>query len=35
MGTLIPDRLLMTLERLSGLLLAVIAVHMVMSGIQS
>jgi multiple antibiotic resistance protein len=35
MGSLIPGRLLMALERLSGLLLAVIAVHMVMSGIQT
>ncbi len=35
MGGLIPARLLIALERLSGLLLAVIAVHMVMSGIQT
>jgi len=35
MGSLIPARLLVALERLSGLLLAVIAVHMVMSGLQS
>ncbi len=35
MGTLIPARLLVALERLSGLLLAVIAVHMVMTGVQS
>ncbi|HEX3048292.1 MAG TPA: MarC family protein [Bacillota bacterium] len=35
MGTLIPAKLLVALERLSGLLLAVIAVHMVMTGVQS
>jgi multiple antibiotic resistance protein len=35
MGGLIPARLMMALERLSGLLLAVIAVHMVMSGVQT
>lgn len=35
MGSYIPQRLLAALERLSGLLLAVISVHMVMSGIQT
>jgi multiple antibiotic resistance protein len=35
MGSLIPARLLIALERLSGLLLAVIAVHMLMSGIHT
>jgi multiple antibiotic resistance protein len=35
MGGLIPARLLTALERLSGLLLAVIAVHMIMSGIHT
>ncbi|HBE80932.1 MAG TPA: hypothetical protein DDW65_24560 [Firmicutes bacterium] len=35
MGSLIPSRLLIALERLFGLLLAVIAVHMIMSGIQT
>ncbi|HEX2953713.1 MAG TPA: MarC family protein [Bacillota bacterium] len=35
MGSLIPTRLLIALERLSGLLLAVIAVHMLMTGVQT
>lgn len=35
MGGMIPARLLAALERLSGLLLAVIAVRMLMSGIQT
>lgn len=35
MGSLIPQRLLIALERLFGLLLALIAVHMLMSGIQT
>ena len=35
LGSLIPARLLIALERLSGLLLALIAVHMLMSGIQT
>jgi multiple antibiotic resistance protein len=34
-GSLIPARLLIALERLSGLLLALIAVHMLMSGIHT
>lgn len=33
-GSLIPQRLLAALERLTGLLLAVMAVHMIMTGIQ-
>jgi multiple antibiotic resistance protein len=35
MGTRIPVRLLVAVERLSGLLLALIAVHMLMTGIHS
>ena len=35
LGSLIPPRLLIALERLAGLLLALIAVHMLMSGIQT
>ncbi len=35
MGGLIPARLLIALERLSGLLLAVIAVRMIMTGLQA
>ncbi len=35
LGSFIPARLLTALERLTGLLLAVIAVHMLMSGIQA
>ena len=35
LGSMIPARLLIALERLSGLLLAVIAVHMLMSGIHT
>ncbi len=35
LGALIPQRLLAAFERLSGLLLAVVAVHMVMTGIRA
>lgn len=35
LGSVIPSRILIALERLSGLLLAVIAVHMLMTGIQT
>lgn len=35
MGSMIPARLMVALERLSGLLLAVIAVHMLMTGLQT
>jgi len=35
LGGLIPMRLLTALERLAGLLLAVIAIHMVMTGIRA
>jgi len=35
LGSFIPARLLTALERLTGLLLSVIAVHMLMSGIQT
>lgn len=35
LGSYIPQRLLAAFERLSGLLLAVIAVHMVMTGIRA
>ena len=35
LGSFIPDRLLVAFERLSGLLLAVISVHMVMTGVRA
>jgi multiple antibiotic resistance protein len=35
LGSYIPGRLLIALERLSGLLLAIIAVHMLMNGLQN
>jgi len=35
LGNLLPSRLLVAFERLSGLLLAVIAVHMVMTGVRA
>nr|WP_320133777.1 MarC family protein [uncultured Holophaga sp.] len=35
LGGLIPTRLLMAMERLAGLLLAVISIHMVMTGVRS
>lgn len=35
LGSLIPNRLLVAFERLSGLLLAVISVHMVMTGVRA
>ncbi|MBP1627777.1 MAG: rane protein [Holophagaceae bacterium] len=35
LGGLIPTRLLMAMERLAGLLLSVIAIHMVMTGIRT
>lgn len=35
LGSLIPARLLVAFERLSGLLLAVISVHMIMSGVKA
>lgn len=35
MGSIIPARIMVALERLSGLLLAVIAVHMLMTGLQT
>lgn len=34
-GTLLPRRLLPAFERLSGLLLAVVSVHMVMAGVRA
>lgn len=35
LGNLLPSRLLIAFERLSGLLLAVISVHMVMTGVRA